>query len=219
MKDDNWDLINGPIAHEIEVLNYSNQINNIECIVKLLTHQGKEQATDVFPSEMALKELHRTGTIFLLQHPGYYRDVEVHVGNEKVIVHQPPPCSKIQMHITDFFETLGKLWPNSTPLELASYALWRINWIHPFKNGNGRCARAFAYTCLCLKYGFMLPGNRTIIDLIMVNKITFQNCLKEADTAYESNGEINISSMIKFLEELLILQLKSSVETEKYEEA
>ncbi|GGE96156.1 hypothetical protein GCM10007285_24750 [Stappia taiwanensis] len=65
----------------------------------------------------------------------------------------------------------------------------------------------------------MLPGNRTIIDLIMVNKITFQNCLKEADTAYESNGEINISSMIKFLEELLILQLKSSVETEKYEEA
>lgn len=211
MKDDNWDLINGPIAHEIEVLNYSNQINNIECLFKYLSYKGRELKRELFPTESALTELHRTGTLFLLDKPGAYRDIEVHVGNGEIVVHQPPTYSEIPMHIEEFFGTLSKLWPNATPLELASYALWRINWIHPFKNGNGRCARAFAYTCLCLKYGFMLPGNRTIIDLIMVNKPTFQTCLKEADNAFEKSGIIDISAMSVFLENLLVIQLQSAL--------
>lgn len=211
MKDDNWDLINGPIAHEIEVLNYSNQINNIECLVKLLAYKRRELAKEVIPTESDLKELHRTGTLFLLDRPGAYRDLEVHVGNGEIVVHQPPTYSEIPMHVEEFFVTLSKLWPDATPLELASYALWRINWIHPFKNGNGRCARAFAYACLCLKYGFMLPGNRTIIDLIMVNRPTFQHCLKEADNAFESTGFVDISSMNAFLEDLLVIQLQSAL--------
>jgi hypothetical protein len=31
------------------------------------------------------------------------------------------------------------------PTELAAYGLWRLNWIHPFVEGNGRTARAVCY--------------------------------------------------------------------------
>ena len=27
-------------------------------------------------------------------------------------------------------------WDDSTPVHLASYVMWRLNWIHPFTDGN-----------------------------------------------------------------------------------
>jgi hypothetical protein len=32
-------------------------------------------------------------------------------------------------------------WVTKDPLHLSAYVLWRINWIHPFADGNGRTAR------------------------------------------------------------------------------
>lgn len=41
MLDDNWETINGPIAHRIEIWNARSQINVVNCLVEfLLAHTG-----------------------------------------------------------------------------------------------------------------------------------------------------------------------------------
>lgn len=188
MIDDNWEMIDGDTAHEIEVLNYSNQVNVIEALVHLLMHhhRGADGACISPPSERVLREFHRTATLFLLNNPGEFRDVPVSVTTpDGTVVHQPPPFEEVPAHTTNFFAQLESRWPTGSPQELGAFALWMINWIHPFKNGNGRTARAFCYACISLKFGFVLAGTPTLIDLIMQNRDDYQSALKVADQSFE----------------------------------
>ena len=43
-------------------------------------------------------------------------------------------------------------------IHLAAYLLWRMNWIHPFADGNGRTARVVSYVVLSVKLDSLLPG-------------------------------------------------------------
>jgi hypothetical protein len=213
MKDDNWELINGPVAHEIEIINYGNQVNLIEAFLKFaIHHQGTGPDGCPLPfNTVALRELHRTGTFLLLAKPGEWRDGPVNVvdrnGN---VIHAPPSASEVPALMDQFDKELKANWRNP-PLEVAAFALWRLNWIHPFKNGNGRTARAFAYACLCQRYGFLLPGEPTIIDQIIMTRGDgrFEAALRQADLSLEATGAADLSAMVAFLTELLTVQLSS----------
>ncbi|MBN9583047.1 MAG: Fic family protein [Afipia sp.] len=212
MLDDNWDLINGPDAHDIEVLNYSSQINVIEALVKFLFHHsgGKGTGCSGFPNAEALCEIHRTGTLFLLEKPGVLRTIAVNLQKQDgTVVYAPPPWEEVEAHTDEFIKDLGKMWLTSSPIQVAAFCLWKINWIHPFKNGNGRTARAFMYACLCLKYGLMLPGSPTIIDLITANKKPFEEALGEADKIFAETNQRDCSQLENYLEGLLIEQLST----------
>lgn len=211
MLDTNWDLIDGNDAHDIEVLNYSNQVNVIEALVRFIIHHAGATTTGCphWPNEQALRELHRTGTLFLLSKPGEYREDQVWVKRaDGTIVHTPPKWEDVPAHMTDFFARLAARWPGD-PVEVAGFTLWMLNWVHPFKNGNGRSARAFCYACLCLKLGFVLPGSPTVIDLIMQQRDDYQDALKVADGPFESGGEPDLSAMTAFIQRLLVQQLSS----------
>jgi len=211
MFDNNWELINGPAAHEIETLNHANQVNVIEALVRLLTYHSppSENGCDALPNVVALLEIHRTGTLFLLERPGEFREVPVNlVRPDGTIAYEPPPWESVPALMAEFDTKLVELGRSGLhPLEVAAYALWRINWIHPFKNGNGRSARAFAYACLCLRFGFMLPGTRTILDLIMERKPDFELALASCDAAFRETGVENVSVLAEFLAPLLVEQL------------
>jgi len=211
MIDDNWELIDGTTAHEIEVLNYSNQVNVIEALVKFLIHHfGVDQnGCKGAPNLTTLKEFHRTATLFLLAKPGEFREEQVWVKKGTVIVHTPPPHPEVQKWMDDFFGKIQGRWAQYSAVEMAAYALWLINWVHPFKNGNGRSARAFSYACLSLKLGFVLPGTPTVIDLIMQNRDEYQNALRAADIVFSVQGEPDLTAMTAFVEKLLIQQLSS----------
>ena len=43
------------------------------------------------------------------------------------------------------------------PYHMAAFALWRVNHIHPFRDGNGRTARGAAYLILC-RAGIAMPS-------------------------------------------------------------
>jgi Fic family protein len=213
MRDPNWDLIDGEAAHEIEYLNYANQINVIEALFKLLVHQypvTDGNGCSAYPNAQALRELHRVGTLFLLAHPGEFRDTEVNVQTVNgVVVYQPPSAAEVPGHIDEMIADIDEMWRDATPMHIAAYVLWRINWIHPFKNGNGRTARAFAYTCLCLKFGFMLPGFPTVIDLITTTRQEYNALLREADEIFLKQNEPDVSNVAAYIERLLIQQLSS----------
>ncbi|KMS54067.1 Fic family protein [Sphingobium cupriresistens] len=212
MIDDNWDLINGEAAHAIEVLNYSNQVNVIEALVRLLTHNHgiDEKGCLVGPNVNVLREFHRTATLFLLHHPGEFRTDQVHVATQDGrVVHMPPSHDEVATHMTRFFQLIEAQWREADAVNIGAYALWVVNWVHPFKNGNGRSARAFCYACICLKIGFFLPGSPTVIDLIMQNRDEYQSALKVADEAYAATGEPELGPMIAFVGGLLVQQLST----------
>lgn len=212
MFDQNWDMINGEVAHTIEYLNQSNQVNVIEALVHLLLHTGGVDETGGclhMPNEAAVKELHRTGTLFLLHRPGEYRDHPVHVGNGSVVVYQPPASEEVAGHVSEFIQELGRRWKDQTFVQITSYCLWRLNWIHPFRNGNGRTARAFAYACLSLKLGFIPAGSPTVIDLIMENKPEYEAALSEADRTLAEQGTVDLTRMEALVLDLFIRQLQT----------
>ncbi|WP_294392025.1 Fic family protein [uncultured Sphingomonas sp.] len=212
MLDHNWEMINGDAAHAIEVLNYSNQVNVIEALVHYLSFHGgvdPERGCLQCPTERAMQELHRTGTLFLLAKPGEYREEEVHIAANGVVVYVPPVHTEVAEYMRQFAMDLAVKWGGMSAVQIAAFCLWRINWIHPFKNGNGRTARAVAYTCICLKLGFIPGGSPTMIDLIMRNKPEFERLLMHADKTLDDNGVEDIEPLAAFVERLLVEQLST----------
>lgn len=91
-------------------------------------------------------------------------------------------------------------------MHLASYLIWRINWIHPFFGGNGRTARAVSYLIPCAKLGFALPGTKTIPELIGESRKRYIDALQTADAAWEER-RLGLVPMEDLMSELLAQQL------------
>ena len=212
MLDSNWEMINGAPAHHIEQLNAANTINVLEALVTLLINNNQPNQLPLAPSETALRELHRCGTLFLLNRPGEYRDVPVQVANLQTgaVIYQAPPHEQVQQLMTEFFEELHDIWRSGDALDAAAFALWRINWIHPFKNGNGRTARAFCYACLSARLGVILPGTTTVIDQIMLTRPDYEAAIRVADQAAAADPKArDLKQMKDYLDGLLQIQIGS----------
>ncbi|MBV9482145.1 MAG: Fic family protein, partial [Acidobacteria bacterium] len=93
-----------------------------------------------------------------------------------------------------------------SPVHLAAYLLWRINWIHLFQDGNGRTARAVSYAALCIALGYELPGTKTIPEQMAENKQPYYKALEAADEAYKSR-QIDVSELENLIEDRLANQL------------
>lgn len=88
--------------------------------------------------------------------------------------------------------------------------LWRLNWIHPFVEGNGRTARAACYYLLCLKYGDLLPGKKTVPERIRETRQQYYAALEAADQQWAA-GHFNVDSLASYLEGLLREQLADAL--------
>ena len=82
-----------------------------------------------------------------------------------------------------FVNIINRYWESSDPIGLASYALWRINHIHPFVNGNGRTARAMCYFILSVKFGGLMPGRTVLLQVLAQEPVRtlYVHALREAD--------------------------------------
>jgi Fic family protein len=214
MLDPNWELINGADAHHIEQLNATNVINVLEALVTLLNNNSvaMNRTIPLMPNERALCELHRCATLFLLADPGAYREVPVVVKNivTDEILYQAPPSEEVRRLVEEFIDELKSVWDNGDALDTAAFALWRVNWIHPFKNGNGRTARAFCYACLNARLGVILPGAPTVIDQIMMTRPEYEAALRVADKAAAADPKArDLGQMREYLNRLLQVQMNS----------
>lgn len=101
-----------------------------------------------------------------------------------------------------FISTVQENWFVWNEYVLASYVLWRLNWIHPFIEGNGRTARAACYYILCAKFRG-LPGGKIIVpERIRHEREPYYEALREADQAW-NNGELRFPKMEAYLARLL----------------
>jgi Fic family protein len=114
----------------------------------------------------------------------------------------PPHFSQVPHLMDQFISTVQENWFVWSEYVLASYVLWRLNWIHPFIEGNGRTARAACYYTLCTKFGG-LPGGKTIVpERIRFDRALYYDALQEADQAWH-NGELRFPKMEAYLARLL----------------
>jgi len=138
----------------------------------------------------------------IAQFGGRYREEPISVGN-----HTPPHFNDVSNLMDRFFSVVHENWTIvDHPTWLAGYALWRLNWIHPFVEGNGRTARAACYYLICMKYGKLLPGKKIVPERIRENRTPYYEALKAADIAWDQ-GKLDVSVMARYLEDLLKGQL------------
>ena len=138
----------------------------------------------------------------IAQFGGRFREQPIYVGN-----HIPPHFKEVPALVDQFISVIHELWTIEThPTVLPAYALWRLNWIHPFIEGNGRTARAACYLLICLRQGALLPGKKIVPERIRENRQPYYEALQAADR-YWADGHFNVEDLARYLEKLLIDQL------------
>jgi Fic family protein len=139
----------------------------------------------------------------IAQFGGRFRNQPIYVGN-----HIPPHFKDVPDLVDEFLSVIHENWTiNTHPTVLPAYALWRLNWIHPFIEGNGRSARAACYLLMCLRQGALLPGKKIVPERIRENRAPYYAALQSADRHW-ANGHFNVDELADYLAGLLKDQLR-----------
>lgn len=162
---------------------------------------GLEQGPTAF-NKYTLWALNHVSVANISQFGGRFREEPIYVGN-----HTPPHFETVSEHMDRFISFIHENWFILTPTQLAAYGLWRLNWIHPFIEGNGRTARATCYYLLCVRFGGLLPGDKIIPERIRENRDSYIAALQAADRAW-NEGKLDLTDMENYLAGLVEAQLK-----------
>jgi Fic family protein len=147
--------------------------------------------------------LQREALAGISSYAGNYRPGGVAIEGSK---HEPVGAHLVPELVEEMCDYVNDHWDESTPLHLAAYLMWRLNWIRPFADGNGRTSRIISYVVLSIRAGAVLPGTPTIPDQIVDNRNPYFEALDAADSAYR-DGKIDVSKMEALLAALLAKQL------------
>lgn len=161
--------------------------------------------------------IHRIAAQRLVVSPGLFSNRIRTIGNSPL---QTPPPAQIQEYMGLFIQTINEMWENSSPIKIASYALWALNYIHPFPNGNGRTARLFSYLTLNMKSGTLLHGKQgSLLPEILGgnSKQEYIKVLRIADNGNEATkdrlmawNDSSLSAMEDLMSSILRQQLINS---------
>lgn len=147
--------------------------------------------------------LHREALSDISMFAGNFRPGGVEIHGSR---HEPVGAHLVPEMVEDLCDYVNEHWDKSTPIHLAAYVMWRLNWIHPFADGNGRTSRIVSYVVLSIRAGAVLPGTPTIPDQIVDNRNPYFDALDAADVAWK-RGRLDVSKMEELLGALLARQL------------
>lgn len=150
-----------------------------------------------------IQDLHRLALEGLSRYAGNWRPGSVRIGKSE---HQPPEHHLVAGLMEEMCDWANDRWEEASPITLCAYVMWRLNWIHPFDDGNGRTSRAVAYLTLCAAVGHRFPGRLTIPEIIAANKSPYYDALEALDRSLQS-GEVDLQPMKDLLESCLAKQL------------
>jgi Fic family protein len=173
-------------------------------IVDALDKQGKWRLR---PS--TILSLHRQALQGISNYAGNFRPASVEIQGSK---HRPVDAFRVPELVEDMCDYVNDHWVDATAVHLSAFIMWRLNWIHPFSDGNGRTSRMVSYLVLSIKLGLLLPGKNTIPDQIVDNRGPYFSALEHADLS-PLDGPYDLSEMEALLEGMLAKQLAGVMET------
>lgn len=153
--------------------------------------------------------LHRVALDGLSSYAGNFRPASVTIEGSK---HNPPDAFQVPELVEELCDYVNEHWTTATALHLAAYVMWRLNWIHPFADGNGRTSRITSYIILSIKLGHLLPGTKTIPDQIVSNRGPYFDALDAADAVWRKDQIVDVKKLEELLGALLSAQFLSAVE-------
>jgi Fic family protein len=197
-----------PLTNE-EIANQeaTNTLLQFDRVVELISEANSSPKTFRLRPSVIL-ELNRIAIDRIEAAAGRWREEPVGISNSK---HKPPPWKDVSRHVDEMCEYVNDNWQSQSAFHLAAYVMWRLNWIHPFIDGNGRTTRAVSYYVLCVKLGFHMPGVTTVPELIAGHKSPYYNALEAADDAAKSD-KIDVSEMEDLIKNLLARQMTLALE-------
>lgn len=185
-----------PVYQDLEIANGTRQYDFLKSLVSTSLAVSKP-----FLSSQILQALNFQAIACLHTNAGEYRPCEVVVGR-----HTPPAQHRVSALMDDFINTVNRQWESADAVLLAALVLWRLNFIHPFINGNGRTARAASYFVLCVKAGAWLPGTVILPELLRRERATYVSALVHADNSLQG-GRLDLVPLHTLMSDLLAEQL------------
>lgn len=195
-------------SEEIAKLEAANALRQTERVRQLILNVVDGRPFKLRPS--ILLDLNRCAIEGLDAYAGVWRPAGIEIGASK---HIPPGGHMVPELIEEMCDYVNDNWDAHSAIHLASFVMWRLNWIHPFTEGNGRTSRAASYLVLCAKSGALLPGTETIPEQIVANRTPYYEALEQADQSFEQTKEFDdntVKSMEQLVGAMLAKQLKGA---------
>lgn len=196
-----------PSYQALQISNLDRQYDFLRSIVDASLATNR-----IYVSQAVLKAFNFHAIVCLHSDAGNFRKCEVNLGDAPD-AHEPPMWIHVQALMDDFVNQINTNLLHADPVVVASYALWRLNWIHPFINGNGRTARLAAYYILCMRAGGMIKGTVSLPELLRKDRGTendpYVEALRELDASHKA-GALKIEPLHKLISDLLEEQLATT---------
>lgn len=180
-----------------------NALRQFDCAMRIID-EGLERGNFTLRPSIVLT-LHREALRDLSVNAGRYRPACVEIAGSK---HEPIGAHLVPEEVERMCDYVNENWNTKSAIHLSAYVMWRLNWIHPFDDGNGRTSRIVSYLVLCLKAKMKLPGTNTIPEQIAETKSPYYHALENADKNW-LNGVLDLSAMEKLIDSMLAAQLCS----------
>ena len=189
-----------------------NGLKQFSLAVEIIRNHVKDEERPFRLRSSTVLKLHSAALEGLHPLAGTYRNTPVKIGGSK---HQPPEAAMVAEEVEHLCEYVNDNWKDATAEHLSAYVLWKLNWIHPFADGNGRTARAVSYVVMNIKMDSLLPGTPTIPEQIASNKKPYYDALEKADLALVEHKKIDVGALEEMLHGMLAHQLLASVKEAK----
>ena len=189
-------------------LEAANALRQTERVRQLVMDVVEGRTFKLRPS--TLLDLNRCAIEGLDAYAGVWRPAGIAIGESK---HTPPGGHLVPEKIEELCDYVNDNWNDRSAIHLCSMVMWRLNWIHPFTEGNGRTSRTASYLVLCAKSGSLLPGTHTIPEQIVANRQPYYDALEAADEKYANENQLSehtVEAMESLLGAMLAKQLRKA---------
>ncbi|MDN3275097.1 Fic family protein [Frankia sp. RB7] len=191
--------------NEVALREAENGIRQFDLAVEMIRSFVKDKERPFRLRANLILQLHQAALDGIHPLAGTWRNTKVSIGKSK---HVPPEAAFVSDEIQDMCEYVNSNWAMNAD-HLGAYVLWKLNWIHPFADGNGRTARTVSYVVMSAKLDSLLPGAPTIPEQISANKAPYYAALEKADE-HHKEGKIDVSELEDMLNAMLAKQLLSA---------
>lgn len=186
-----------------EIINYRNVIELLE---ELAYKRGGYETS-------MLKDLQKTSVdkIVAPEKIGVYRITQVIIKNEETgeIILRPPSYERVEPMINEIFDWLNDLDTKEVhPVLTAAISHYLVSAIHPFVEGNGRTARAFAALVL-VKEGYDIKKFFALEEHFDEDPYSYYHALGEVDKLALDVFERDLTIWLEYFTTVVALELSN----------